>query len=167
MAIEQSLITGFLDKINVKYRVRDEEDIITTFSSDDGDKVMVVISLLENGEFLRMRTIKHLDDLIEQAPEEKRMALLEWMLKYNYNHKMGTWEYDPEDHDHRITTTMTIEDGSVKAPQFIRMLKVMMDSVDLIPEMKKVLGIEEADEDDVEKKRKELLAQLAALDDGI
>jgi hypothetical protein len=48
----------------------------------------------------------------------------------------------------------------------MRMLAVMIKSVELIPEMKKVLGIESAAaaDDVTAKKREELLAQLRALD---
>lgn len=166
MAIALSDVKDFLDEIGLKYQEKDEETLLFPYTDTDIDeRVLIAVSLLEDGEFLRMRTVKHLDDLVAEAEPEKRQALLEWMLYQNYQTKLGTWEYDPNDHDHHIAVTIGIEDGGMTKKQLMRMLSVVLKSVELIPEMKKVLGIAPAnDADDVEKKRAELLAQLAELD---
>lgn len=169
MAIELSKLTGFLDEIGVNYDERDENTIVFPYSNDD-DKILVVVKLMEDGEFLQMRTLKHLDDLVAEASEEKRNALLKWMLNKNYTTKMGTWEYDPEDHDHHIAIGCSIEDNDLTIKQFARMFKAIIDSVKVIPEMKEILGIMPAEDDlsEKEKKRQELLRQLQDLDeDGI
>ena len=168
MAITLKDVTAFLDEIGIKYQEKDEETLLFPYSDDDIDeKILIAVNLLEDGEFLRMRTVKHLDDLVAEADEEKRRALLEWMLYQNYRSKLGTWEYDPSDHDHHLAVSLGIEDGSMSKKQMMRMLSVMLKSVELIPEMKKILGIETATSDTSEsdKKRAELLAQLAALDE--
>lgn len=167
MAIALSDVKDFLDGIGLKYKEKDEESVLFPFTDDEIDeKVLIAVSLLEDGEFLRMRTVKHLDDLVAEADEDKRQALLQWMLYQNYRSKLGTWEYDPTDHDHHIAVSMGIEDGTLSKKQMMRMLAVVLKSVELIPEMKKVLGIESAssNESDTDKKRAELLAQLAELD---
>jgi ribulose 1,5-bisphosphate synthetase/thiazole synthase len=167
MAITQNHVTEFLDEIGLKYQTKDEETVLFPYSDDDiNEKILVAVSVLENGEYLRMRTVKHLDDLVAETDAEKRHALLEWMLYQNYRSKLGAWEYDPTDHDHHLAVSMPIEDGSASKKQMMRMLAVMIKSVELIPEMKKLLGIETAndDSDDTAKKRAELLAQLRELD---
>ncbi len=167
MAITFKDVTDFLDEIGLKYQEKDEETLLFPYSDDDiNEKILVAVSLLENGEFLRMRTVKHLDDLVAEADAEKRQALLEWMLYQNYRSKLGAWEYDPTDHDHHLAVTLGIEDGGMTKKQMMRMLAVMLKSVEMIPEMKKVLGIESADsgQSEADKKRAELLAQLAELD---
>ena len=167
MAMALSDIKDFLDEIGINYQEKDDETVLFPYSDSDIDeKILVVVRLLESGEFRQMHTIKHLDDLVAEASPEKRQALLEWMLYQNYKTKVGTWEYDPTDHDHHLTVSCGIEDGELTKKQMMRMFAVMIKSVELIPEMKKVLGIEPAanDESVTEKKRAELLAQLAELD---
>ena len=164
MAIALSDVKDFLDEVGLKYQEKDEETLLFPYSDTDIDeKILVAVSLLEDGEFLRMRTVKHLDDLVAEAEPEKRQALLEWMLYQNYQSKLGAWEYDPNDHDHHLAVTCGIEDNDMTKKQMMRMFAVIIKSVELIPEMKKVLGIAPS-ADDVEKKRAELLAQLAELD---
>lgn len=167
MAITLKEVSDFLDGIGINYQEKDDETLLFPYTdSDTGEKILVVVNILENGDFLSMRTVKHLDDLVAEAEEEKRRALLEWMLHQNYRSKLGAWEYDPNDHDHHLAVTVGIEDGTLTKSQLTRMLAVMLKSVELIPEMKQVLGIEPAGSgmDEKEKKRAELLAQLAALD---
>ncbi|GAA0681638.1 hypothetical protein GCM10009104_02920 [Marinobacterium maritimum] len=166
MAISTAKIKQYLDEVDFKYQERDSDTIVTGFTDDDSNRVMIVIRLMEDGEFLQMRTLKHLDELVEEADPEKRTELLKWMLNKNYTTKTGSWEYDPDDHDHHLSIGHVIEDGDLTYKQFLRMLGVLTKSASLIPEMKEVLGINEAAIDPVEQKRQELLAQLRALEDG-
>ncbi|GAA0787017.1 YbjN domain-containing protein [Marinobacterium sediminicola] len=166
MAINTAKIKQYLKEIDFNYEERDADTIVTGFSDDDGHQVVIAIRLMEDGEFLQMRTIKHLDDLVAQAEPEKRVELLKWMLNKNYTTKTGSWEYDPDDHDHHLSIGHVIEDGDLTCKQFLRMLGVMTSSASLIPEMKAVLGISEVAIDPVEQKRQELLAQLRALEEG-
>lgn len=165
MATSIGIVKKYLDDIDFNYEMKDEDTIITGYSSDD-NKIMIIIRLMENGEFIQLRTLKHLDELVEEASEEKRVALMKWMLKQNYTTKSGAWEYDPDDHDHHFSIGHVIEDSELTQTQFMRMMKIMTGTADLIPEMKSVLGIQSAAVDPVEAKRQELLAQLRALDDG-
>lgn len=168
MAMSLQDIKDFLTDIGFNFQEKDEESLLFPYSDSDIDeKILVLVKLQEGGEFLSMRTVKHLDELVAEATEEKRRALLEWMLFQNYRTKIGTWEYDPTDHDHHLAVSAGIEDGVLTKKQLMRMLAVMVKSVELIPEMKKILGIEPAgnDQSEADKKRAELLAQLAALDE--
>jgi hypothetical protein len=167
MAITLKQVTEFLDEVGLKYQEKDDETVLFPYSdSDINEKVLIAVSVLEDGEYLRMRTVKHLDELVAEADEEKRRALLEWMLFQNYRSKLGAWEYDPSDFDHHLAVSMPIEDGTASTKQMMRMLAVMVKSVELIPEMKKILGVAPANDDqsETDKKREELLAQLRALD---
>lgn len=166
MAISTAKIKQYLDEVDFKYQERDSDTIVTGFSDDQGNKVMIVIRLMEDGEFLQMRTLKHLDDLVAEAEPEKRVELLKWMLNKNYTTKAGSWEYDPDDHDHHLSIGHVIEDGDLTSKQFMRMLGVLTKSASLIPEMKEILGINDAAVDPVEQKRQDLLAQLRALEEG-
>ncbi|SEG75145.1 hypothetical protein [Marinobacterium lutimaris] len=165
MAISLAKIKQYLDEVELNYDERDENTLAVGFSSE-GNKIVIVIRLMEEGEFLQMRTIKHLDGLVETADPEKRANLLTWMLNQNYSTKTGAWEYDPDDHDHHISIGHVIEDGDLTKKQFVRMLSVLTNSAKLIPEMKEILGFGEESVDPVEQKRQELLAQLRALEDG-
>ena len=163
MAISLSKIEAYLDEMEVSYKVRDEKSIVTGFG-EQPNSVMIIIILSEEGEFLEIRTVKHLDDLVAEARQEKRTKLLNWMLNANYSSKIGAWEYDPDDHDHHLSVSFPIEDGDLTVKQFGRMLGVVAKSAQLIPEMKAVLGLADGAEDEKERKRRELLAQLHALD---
>jgi hypothetical protein len=163
MAISQSKIEAYLKEMEVNYKVRDEHCIVTGFG-EDPTRVVIAILLGEDGEFLEMRTVRHLDDLVAEASEEKRAKLMTWMLHENYTNKLGAWEYDPDDHDHHLSISMAIEDGDLTVKQFARMLAVLAKSAEQIPEMKAVLGIADAGMDEKERKRQALLAQLHALD---
>lgn len=165
MAISIGKIEKFLDAMDLNYQKKDENTILTGSGDDDGNRIMIVIQLQEDGEFLQLRTVKHLDDLVEEASEEKRTELLKWMLHQNYQTKNGTWEYDPTDHDHHMAIGHIIEDGDLTASQFQRMFMIIAKSMSSIPEMKKILGLVE-EMDPVEKKRQELLAQLRELEGG-
>lgn len=167
MALSLQQVKDFLEGVGLKYQEKDEETLLFPYTDSDVDeKILVVVKLQEDGEFLSMRTVKHLDDLVAEADEEKRRALLDWMLYHNYRSKLGAWEYDPSDHDHHIAVTVGVEDGEMTKKQMTRMLSVLIKSAELIPEMKKILGIEPASsgESESDKKRAELLAQLAELD---
>jgi hypothetical protein len=166
MAISIAKIYAFLDHLEMKYERKDDETVVTGFGDGKGNSVMVLIRLLEDGEFLQFRTLKHLDDLVAEASPEKRVELMKWMLHENYTNKNGAWEYDPADHDHHIAIGHPIEDGDLTFKQFKRMIGVMQKSTECIPEMKKVLGLAVEELDPIERKRQELLAQLRALDSG-
>ena len=165
MAISPAKIKEYLDSVELNYEEREKDTFVVGFSKDD-NKVVIVIRLMEDGEFLQMRTIKHVDDLVENADPAKRAELLAWMLNKNYSTKTGAWEYDPDDHDHHLAIGHVIEDGDLTQKQFVRMLSVLTHSAELIPEMKEILGFGEDSVDPVEQKRQELLAQLRALEDG-
>lgn len=162
MAITLNKITGFLNEIDFNFEERDENTIVTSFSKDD-DSILIVIRLMEDGEFCTMRTVKHLDELVAEAPEDKRNALLSWMLEQNYNTKVGVWEYDPSDHEVAYVVDYIIEDGDVTDKQFMRGFGTVVKSVEKIAEMKAVLGLAPA-MDDKERKKQELLRQLRELE---
>ncbi|WP_299203667.1 hypothetical protein [uncultured Amphritea sp.] len=163
MAITLSRIEQYMDTLGMKYQKKDETTLLTG-ATDEKGQVMIAIQLMEDGEFLLIRSVKHLDDLVEEANDEKRAALMSWMLYQNYKSKLGAWEYDPSDHDHHLSVTCPIEDGDLTFKQFTRLLQVITNSCEAIPEMKKLLGLVSEEIDPIELKRRELLAQLAALD---
>lgn len=166
MAINTGKLKQYLELAEINYDEHDDTTLVCAFADDNDNRIMVVIRLMENGEFLQIHTLKHLDDLVAEAEPEPRSDLLKWMLNRNYITKVGAWEYDPDDHDHRICASHVIEDGDLTLKQFMRLLSSVSSSLELIPEMKKVLGIGAGAIDPVEQKRQELLAQLRALEDG-
>lgn len=166
MAITTAKIKQYLNQLDFNFEERDENTVVTGMSDENDNSVVIAIRLMEDGEFMQIRTLKHLDDLVAEAAPEKRIELLKWMLNQNYTTKTGAWEYDPDDHDHHLAIGHVIEDGDVTFKQFARMLGAVSRSAKLIPEMKEVLGIKEAAIDPVEQKRQELLAQLRALEEG-
>lgn len=169
MATELSTLKLILDKIEINYQERDENTLILPYTGDNDSKIMVVVRLLEDGELVNIHTVQHLDDLVAQATEENRVKLLEWMLYRNYQTKIGTWEYDPSDHDIHFSCEVILEDEEINIKAFIRAFSTVLKSADVIEEMKQVLGVASAEEDEKEKKRQELLRQLRELegDNGI
>lgn len=85
------------------------------------------------------------------------------MLSRNYTTKVGAWEYDPADNDIHFSVQYPIEDGNLTKKQFLRGFAVIIQSADLILEMKQVIGLAPA-MDDKERKRQELLRQLKELE---
>lgn len=162
MAIDITQIEQYLQDMDLKYSKRNDETLVL-FVSNEENEIMIIISLLEDGEFLRIHTVKHLDELLAEASEEKRVDLLKWMLENNYKTKFGTWEYNPENHEHHITIEHIIADGSLTEKQFTRIFNRIYSSINHIPEMKKILGVA-GGLSEKEKKRQALLAQLQALD---
>ena len=163
MAITLSKIEQYLDALEFKYKNKSEDTLLTGAQSENG-RVVIAIKLMEDGEFLQIRSVKHLDELLEEADIEGRTDLLNWMLYKNYTSKLGTWEYDPSDHDHHISVAYPVEDGDLTLKQFTRLLQVITHSCEAIPDMKKALGLVSVEIDPKELKRQELLAQLAELD---
>lgn len=164
MAIKLDLIEKYLYSLDLKYEKINEETINLSVSNNN-DKVLIFIILHDDGEYLEVRTFKHLDDLLAEASEEKRVDLLKWMLENNYKTKFGTWEYNPENHQHHITIEHIIADGSLIEKQFTRIFNIICSSINHIPEMKKILGVA-GGLSEKEKKRQELLAQLQELDES-
>lgn len=166
MAIKIEKIEEYLGELDLKFEKR-KENLILVIISSEIDKLYVFIHLDENGEYIELRAIKHLDELVAEANEERRIELLKWMLNENYNKKIGTWEYNSEDHNHNFTIGHVIEDGDLTGKQFKRMLNSVARSLHDIQKMKDILNPNALSEK--EKKRISLLAQLQELDeeDGI
>ena len=166
MAIKQSLIKSYLEDIGINFHEKDEDTIVFPYTGDEDSKIMVVCRIMEDGEYFKMHTIKHLDDLMDSVAEDKKNALKDWMLYENYKTKTGSWEYDPSDNDIHFSVEYPIEDGDLTKMQFTRGFAVVLKSADKIPEMKKVLGLVSDEMDEKERKRQELLRQLQELESG-
>lgn len=164
MAANISEIKAVLDQMDMNYQERDEGKIVLGYTGENDSQIMAVIRLMENGELINIHTVQHLDDFVAQATEENRVKLLEWMLYQNYKTKIGCWEYDPSDHDIHYSIELIIENGDFNEKAFMRGLVTVFKSADVIEEMKGVLGLVSAAEDDKEKKRQELLRQLQELE---
>lgn len=163
MAIQQSLIKAFLDDIGLNYQERDQETMVFSYTGDNDSSIMVVARIMEDGEYFKMHTIKHLDELMDTVSEDKKNALKDWMLYRNYSTKVGAWEYDPSDNDIHFSVEYPIEDGTLTKKQFLRGFAAVIQSADVMLEMKQVLGLAPA-MDDKERKRQELLRQLKELE---
>ena len=166
MAIKIEKIEEYLNKMDLGFEKR-KENLIVVIISGEIDKLFIVIHLDEDGKYIEISAIRHLDELIAEANEDRRIELLKWMLNENYKKKIGTWEYNSEDHNHRITVGHVIEDGGLTGKQFKRMLNSVARSLHDIQNMKDILNPNALSEK--EKKRISLLAQLQELDeeDGI
>ncbi|MDX8398475.1 MAG: hypothetical protein R8K49_09195 [Mariprofundaceae bacterium] len=96
-------------------------------SGDDDEKPETVfIELQENGEFLRLFEPQR----YSLAGCQYRDAVLQELLKMNYEMKMLKWEFDPNDGEIRASIELPIEDGTLTLKQFNRALTGLINMMD-------------------------------------
>lgn len=140
MAINFETLKNFMPDIGLKnFDTTGEEEksgrIVAGFQFDTGEsdypsvKAGVVVSLQEDGEFIQMRLIRILDQETKVMGSEFLPKLTQYLLKLNYENKIGRWCLDPSDGDLYVDWAIPVEDNEkVTLAQMKRMLRGLVAS---------------------------------------
>lgn len=133
MAVTLSTVKEFLDQMELKYDVREDDDyIITGFKTEhyldkDGDKhLTVIIALLENGEYVKVLAPR----AYSYKETEHLSALMKALLVMSYRTKLVQWEYDPSDGEVRAMIEFPLEDSTLTKKQLGRCIFGLVQLLD-------------------------------------
>lgn len=139
MPTSVSQIACYLDQCGWKYEVdADQNSIVTGVKTDNGTKLLIVIHLAENGEFVHFYAPR----LLKVKDHVFKGVLFQTLLAMSWEMKMLRFEYDTTDGEIRASIEIPIEDGSLTRTQFERCLIGLVHMVDVkaMPRMKQVLA---------------------------
>jgi len=133
-SIEQ--IRSFLDEHKLRYVVDSARDTLlvgfrldpeqTTYRDADGDPSLgLVIRVQEKGEFLSIFTPQAWS--LEDCPNTA--AVLEAVATIQGQYKLLRFDYDPDDGEIRPNVELPLEDATLTARQFHRLMHTMVDGV--------------------------------------
>lgn len=163
MAVELKEISGWLDNIEIKHRLSEDEiqtglggDVslaVKIQTKDDGKTFELVANCvdLEKEEFLRIKDHEHCN------------IVLPHLLYLNYKTKFGTWEYDPTDGEIRLAVEIPLEDALMTEEQFLRIFQYVGNNVDTYyKEINEILqtGVLPKEDDNVEDLLRQMLQML-------
>jgi hypothetical protein len=124
-------IEAFFAAKRLKYR-REPDHLVTGFATkkfrDENGRtgVAIVIRLAEGGKYLELVA----PGLYRSRDRAHREALFQALLDVTMRTKMIRFEHDPADGEIRCSVEYPIEDGTLTAKQFHRMLECLAESVD-------------------------------------
>jgi hypothetical protein len=125
----------------------EDGDVTYLWGVGDHDHTIgIFIRVLENGEFVQFRAVQFVDrDKMHEAIQDpqKKAAIYEYMLKFNYTRKLGLWALDPEDGDHYLTISVAIENNQEaltnrQIRRYIRSLEI--SAIEIQDELNKLIG---------------------------
>ena len=126
-------ISEYLNSEDLKHRIdKDRDVIITGFGTEqyidkDGEHHLgMVISLEENGEFLKIFT----PQCYSALDETNRPALLQTLLMVSWKTKMIQFEYDDSDGEIRAIIEFPLEDAELTRRQLLRAVQALVQIVD-------------------------------------
>jgi hypothetical protein len=131
MPLTYDQLEEFFKVRGLKYR-RESDRIVTGFATrnfrDDRGHggVAIVARLSEGGKYLELVA----PGLYRSHGCEHRAALFQALLDATMRTKMIRFEHDPADGEIRCTVECPIEDGTLTAKQFERMLDCLAEAVD-------------------------------------
>jgi len=129
LSLEQ--LEQFLEARRLKYR-REPDRIVTGFATRNfrdetgREGLAIVIRLSEGGKYLELVA----PGLYRSLGCRHREALFQALLDVTLRTKMIRFEHDPADGEIRCTIECPLEDGSLTAKQFQRMLDCLAEAVD-------------------------------------
>jgi len=126
-------ISQFLTAEGLKHRIDTDRDVILTgfgtekYIDKDGDHHLgMVISLEENGEFIKIFTPKCYSAL----DDTNRPALLQTLLMVSWKTKMIQFEYDDSDGEIRAIIEFPLEDAVLTQKQLMRAVHGLVQIVE-------------------------------------
>lgn len=133
MATTLEQISEFLTAEGLKHRIDTNRDVILTgfgtekYIDKDGDHHLgMVISLEENGEFIKIFTPKCYSAL----DDTNRPALLQTLLMVSWKTKMIQFEYDDSDGEIRAIIEFPLEDALLTQKQLMRAVHGLVQIVE-------------------------------------
>ena len=165
MAITLEEIAKYLEAEEFKYELNTEREVLLAGIGNEGQSASLFIRMKERGEMfsLDMEPLKddlsgHFDIPVEHP---HLLVLLQQLLYANYETKFGAWEYDPKDGDLKFTIEFPVEDGTITAKQFHRILGGAFTALDSQAKFKKILETGEVPKE--ESRGAKALAELETL----
>lgn len=117
MATSTAQIAGYLERRSLKFIREDDKNRVTVpFTLENSDRIIVVIGLEENGEFLKIIC----PNLLRYLDGPHKLPLMQSLLMVSWETKMLQWEYDPGDGEVRAIIEFPIEDSLLTERQFFR-----------------------------------------------
>ena len=132
MAVQLEEIAGFLDNAELKYKHDEEKELILLISSDEDSTYSHFIRAKEDGDIFEWQ-MQILDDNMEalDIKDHKYVGkVLSHLLFLNYKTKFGTWEFNPNNGDIRLTVEIPLEDALMTEKQFKRIMSLMFSDAD-------------------------------------
>lgn len=142
MAIKSEIIKEYLDGIGFKYGFKEDDDVfymgVPKGVGGQRVDVNVVVGIEEDGEYLFIRTNKLLVDeiaaIFKDGDKDRNIAsdfadkLVRYACEQNYGVKIGRIGIDLDDvyPQCMVEYGVSIEDGTITAKQFVRVLKTVI-----------------------------------------
>ncbi len=138
MATSLQQIATFLEKRQLKFVREDANNrILLPFQAEDNEKVVIVVVLEENGEFLKILS----PSVLTYRDGPHRLVLFQAMLEICWETKMLQWEYDPSDGEIRAIIEFPLEDAALTERQFFRAFEGLLQLLNLNrPRLKTILA---------------------------
>lgn len=132
MAVTLQNIAAMLNKMGLEYD-EDESRIVVVAGGVD-NTTYTFIRIKEDGEFVSIQTQldKEGDEGFLKIPNDHKYIaeLLKYLMKQNYEYKIGQWGYDHEDGDIRFIVNYAVEDGTLTQKQFERFIRITLKTAD-------------------------------------
>jgi len=133
MATTYEQIRGFLDEMELKYQMKEEEPRIYTgfptkhYADKDGDKLLFIVILLEeDGEYLKV----YAPGAYTCKDSPNQAAVLQTCLMTSWKTKLIQYEYDDTDGEIRAIIEFPLEDAELTKKQLARVLFGLVQLVD-------------------------------------
>jgi hypothetical protein len=139
MATDLMSIAQFLDNRGWKYRIDSSQSrIVTGVQVENVENFVIVISVLEDGEFVKMYT----PQLLQIKDHRFKGVVFQTLLNIAWQVKMLRYQYDVTDGEVRAAIELPLEDAPLTERQFNRCLSGLIDLVDRVsmPRIQAVLS---------------------------
>lgn len=163
MAVNLEQVGEWLEAIGIRFDHSTEDEVIVFFHGDDETTQAHYIRTIEDGDVFQwhMNILDDDNDAILIKDHKYSSKVLSHMLYMNYQTKFGTWEYDPNDGEIRLSVEIPLEDALMTEKQFMRIVGFMIkDGQNGADAIRHILLTGKVKEDDSDAA---LLALMAAL----
>lgn len=163
MAFTLQEVGRWLHLMDIKYHHDVEKEVIIFQISDDSNKGSVFIRAKEDGELFAMdfEPMMVENNFLDIKPNHPHInTLLMRMLYENYMCKFGTWEYDPNDGDIKMTVEIPLEDAKMTEKQFRRIFSIISTALDFVDVMKHIIKTGELPPEDDEVMAAQLFGEF-------
>lgn len=151
MSVELNEISGWLDNLDIKHQLDNDDKIIRTALGGDVN-LAIMIKAKDDGktfELVANCIDMETEKFLKIKDHEHSGIVLPHLLYLNYKTKFGTWEYDPTDGEIRLAVEIPLEDALMTESQFKRIFEFVAGSVDTYyNEINKILETGELPKDD-------------------
>lgn len=151
MSVELKNISCWLDNLEMKYEIKEDEDKILLGLNHEGIIYGVVIEIEEDGGLLQIYCNQFIDEeqnILKVKNHKYLLLILQHILNINYKEKFGAWEFDLFDGEVRFAVETILEDSIMTEKQFERVLGHVLDSQKGFTQINHIMNTGELPEDD-------------------